>query len=57
MVGNLLDNACKWAKSQVKADAKRDDGTARFTVTVDDDGPGLSKAELAKGVKSGPEAR
>jgi signal transduction histidine kinase len=53
MVGNLLDNACKWAKSRVKADAKRDDGTARFTVTVDDDGPGLSKDELAKGVKRG----
>jgi len=53
MVGNLLDNACKWAKSRVRADAKQADGPARFTVIVDDDGPGLSKVELAKGVKRG----
>jgi signal transduction histidine kinase len=53
MVGNLLDNACKWARSRVKADAKLADGAARFTVTVDDDGPGLTKAELGKGVKRG----
>jgi signal transduction histidine kinase len=53
MVGNLLDNACKWARSRVKADAKRADGAAHFTVTVDDDGPGLTKAELGKGVKRG----
>lgn len=53
MVGNLLDNACKWAKSRVTADAKQADGAARFTVIVDDDGPGLSKVELAKGVKRG----
>jgi signal transduction histidine kinase len=53
MVGNLLDNACKWAKSRVKADARRADGAGRFTVTIDDDGPGLSKAELSKGVKRG----
>jgi signal transduction histidine kinase len=53
MVGNLLDNACKWAKSRVKADARRADGPARFTVTVDDDGPGLNETELAKGVKRG----
>jgi len=39
----LYTRKCKWAKSRVKADAKRDDGAARFTVTVDDDGPGLSK--------------
>jgi signal transduction histidine kinase len=49
---NLLDNACKWAKSRVRADAKQADGR-RFTVIVDDDGPGLSKVELAKGVKRG----
>jgi signal transduction histidine kinase len=49
----LYTRKCKWAKSRVKADAKRDDGAARFTVTVDDDGPGLSKDELAKGVKRG----
>jgi signal transduction histidine kinase len=53
MVGNLLDNACKWAKSQVRAEAQRADGAANFTVIVDDDGPGLTKAERAKVVKRG----
>jgi signal transduction histidine kinase len=53
MVGNLLDNACKWAKSRVRAEARRAGGGANFTVIVDDDGPGLTGAELAKGVKRG----
>ncbi len=39
MLGNLLDNACKWAKSKVliEADLK---GTM-LVITVHDDGPGL----------------
>jgi signal transduction histidine kinase len=53
MVGNLLDNACKWATSQVKAEAHRKEGSARFTVVVDDDGPGLTEAQLARVMKRG----
>jgi signal transduction histidine kinase len=53
MVGNLLDNACKWAKSRVSASATRENGARRFTVTVDDDGPGLHEAERKKVVKRG----
>ncbi len=53
MVGNLLDNACKWAGSRVKAEVRRADGGKRFTVIVDDDGPGLTEAERAKVVKRG----
>ena len=53
MVGNLLDNACKWARSRVSASATREDGARRFTVTVDDDGPGLTEAERKKAVKRG----
>ncbi len=53
MVGNLLDNACKWARSRVRAEARPGKGVARFTVIVDDDGPGLTESELAKGVKRG----
>lgn len=48
MVGNLLDNACKWARSRVRASAEREDGTARFAVIVDDDGPGLTEEDRAK---------
>jgi signal transduction histidine kinase len=39
MLGNLLDNACKWAKSRVAVSARPDgDGV---TIDVDDDGAGL----------------
>ncbi|HEV7463498.1 MAG TPA: ATP-binding protein [Methyloceanibacter sp.] len=53
MIGNLLDNACKWARSQVTAEARRADGAASFTVVVDDDGPGLTGDERAKIGKRG----
>jgi signal transduction histidine kinase len=48
MVGNLLDNACKWARSRVRAEARPGKGAARFTVIVDDDGPGLTDEDRAK---------
>ena len=53
MVGNLLDNACKWAKSQVWVSAARCDGAGNFEVLVDDDGPGLTGPDRAKAVKRG----
>jgi signal transduction histidine kinase len=47
MVGNLVDNACKWAQSRVavetfveRRDAQSDRRIVR--IVVDDDGPGLS---------------
>src|SRR6202521_3634245 len=39
MLGNLLDNACKWAKSKVKIQSVRENGAV--VLPVDDDGPGL----------------
>ena len=60
MVGNLVDNGCKWAQSRVAievrwrdgADAARaakrrweDSDKPRVRIIVDDDGPGLSPAE------------
>ena len=53
MVGNLLDNACKWAKSRVWVSAARRDGAGNFEVLVDDDGPGLTGPDRAKAVKRG----
>ena len=53
MVGNLLDNACKWAKSRVRVSAERIERARSFTVLVDDDGPGLTASERAKAVKRG----
>jgi signal transduction histidine kinase len=49
MIGNLVDNACKWAQSRVAievvADRPAGDGKTRVHVIVDDDGQGLSPAE------------
>ena len=40
MLGNLLDNACKWAKSRVVLGASQ--AGSMIVFTVDDDGPGLA---------------
>jgi signal transduction histidine kinase len=50
MVGNLVDNGCKWAQSRVAIEvltdeAEADDERGRVRIIVDDDGPGLSPAE------------
>ena len=42
MLGNLLDNACKWAASRVAISSSTSGGD--ITVTVDDDGPGIPPA-------------
>jgi signal transduction histidine kinase len=39
MLGNLLDNACKWAKSAVSVQSFRENGS--IVILVDDDGPGI----------------
>jgi signal transduction histidine kinase len=40
MLGNLIDNGCKWAKSRVRVRCEKAGG--RLILTVEDDGPGLS---------------
>ncbi len=40
MLGNLLDNACKWAKSRVLVAALEAD--AQLRIDIDDDGPGIA---------------
>ena len=51
MVGNLLDNACKWAKSDVSLTVTAAKGNT--VITVDDDGPGLNKKARFAAVKRG----
>lgn len=43
MLGNLLDNACKWAAHRVRVEARAAAG-GRLEVAIDDDGPGLPPA-------------
>jgi signal transduction histidine kinase len=47
MVGNLVDNACKWAQMRVSVEvvAERRDGIAAVRIIIDDDGPGLGPAQ------------
>src|SRR5437660_10763811 len=50
MVGNLVDNACKWAKSRVSVEVLPDGGEGGnappvVRLVIDDDGPGLSPPE------------
>jgi signal transduction histidine kinase len=47
MCGNLIDNACKWAKSHVRVSARAGAG-ATVEIHVGDDGPGLSPEERAR---------
>jgi signal transduction histidine kinase len=43
MLGNLMDNACKWARARVQVSTHESGG--RLSLLVDDDGPGLSEEE------------
>ena len=51
MVGNLMDNACKWANSDVHVIAEEADD--RLRITVDDDGPGLAPEEREQALNRG----
>lgn len=51
LLGNLLDNACKWARSEVVLTIERSAGGYRLR--VDDDGPGIPAAERAPVLERG----
>ncbi len=58
MLGNLVDNACKWAEGAVaihieEAEARGDAERAFIRIAVDDDGPGLTPGERAEAMKRG----
>ena len=58
MVGNLMDNACKWSKTKVVARARLlaqlgEDGRPWMVIEVDDDGPGLPPEQRATAMKRG----
>ncbi|WP_419188529.1 ATP-binding protein [Stutzerimonas stutzeri] len=51
LLGNLLDNACKWASSRVELTIERSgDG---FVLLVDDDGPGIPAQQRDKVIDRG----
>src|SRR5262249_16914778 len=58
MVGNVVDNACKWAQSRVAVEAFSEKPDARddrriVRIVVDDDGPGLSPQQREQVARRG----
>jgi signal transduction histidine kinase len=51
MAGNLIDNACKWARRRVVVTAAGQGATWRLT--VGDDGPGLAPEDRARVLERG----
>jgi two-component system, OmpR family, sensor histidine kinase PhoQ len=59
LLGNLLDNACKWCRSRVRFRASIDDSAASRTalrLVIDDDGPGIAEEHRAKVLQRGGRA-
>ena len=58
MLGNLLDNACKWARARIVIASEQRGDT--LVITVDDDGPGLPgemrEKVLQRGVRADEKA-
>jgi len=51
LLGNLLDNACKWADSEVRLSIEEQPG--RYLLVVDDDGPGIPVSEREQVLERG----
>jgi signal transduction histidine kinase len=54
MLGNVLDNAYKWAKEQIAVKSSATEGSV--TITVEDDGPGLAPESREKVLQRGVRA-
>jgi two-component system sensor histidine kinase PhoQ len=51
LLGNLLDNACKWSRERVRIEVRVDAGAGTRTALllfIDDDGPGIAEADRAR---------
>ena len=58
IVGNLMDNACKWSNGRVEVRGSLmtgtgDDGRPRLLIEVDDDGPGVPAEKRSTALKRG----
>ena len=59
LLGNLLDNACKWCRSRVRLTAAGVEGAGareRLSLTVEDDGPGISEQDRERVLRRGVRA-
>ena len=59
LLGNLLDNACKWCRSRVRLTAAAEaqaDARRRLILIIEDDGPGISAGDRARVLRRGVRA-
>jgi two-component system sensor histidine kinase PhoQ len=59
LLGNLLDNACKWCRSRVTVSARLDAGREpprRLAIVVEDDGAGIAAPDRARVIERGVRA-
>ncbi len=59
VLGNLLDNACKWCRGRVLVNAALEpaaEARQRLILTVEDDGPGISAADRGRVLERGVRA-
>ena len=59
LLGNLLDNACKWAKARVRIAVSVNEEAGSRTalqLIIDDDGPGIAEADRARVLQRGGRA-
>ena len=54
LMGNLIDNAQKWARTRIKIQSRISNGNAIFT--VEDDGPGVADTEIERILQWGERA-
>ena len=59
LIGNLLDNACKWCRSRVRLTASSDESAGpreRLNLVIEDDGAGISADDRARVLERGVRA-
>jgi two-component system sensor histidine kinase PhoQ len=54
LLGNLIDNACKWCRSQIRVQGWRD--RQGLTLVIHDDGPGIDPASFGRILQRGARA-
>jgi two-component system sensor histidine kinase PhoQ len=56
LLGNVLDNACKWCRTRVAVSARLEpmrEHSRRLSIIVEDDGPGIAPADRARVIERG----
>ena len=59
LLGNVLDNACKWCRSRIAVSAQLDGARAlpqRLWIVVEDDGPGIAATDRVRVIERGVRA-